>query len=219
MTLEEMKKTIKEREDLLKVSGAIKIGIILSTYLIFRSRHMTPFTEDMLKYYVPAIETVNEDDNRTKTVIEPEKKTLEGYKDVKLLVEYNTAFLKTNNGLYRKMHYVYSYKNIKEEDIKDIVSNPKLLEEYLTKESEFPEYSESIDKINNYPTYNIQILNKDKSIYQNELESRKDAVLDTITYLLLNGIFLGMLVMADEKEKSDLEELKRKYLVLTRKKK
>ena len=91
------------------------------------------------------------------------------------------------------MHSIYSYKNIKEEDIKDIVSNPELLNEYLTKESEFPEYTETIDEINNYPTYNIQILNKEKSIYQNELESRKDAVLDTITYLLLNGIFLGML--------------------------
>ncbi len=219
MTLEEMKKTIKEKEDLLKVSGAIKIGIILSTYLIFRSRHMTPFTEDMLKYYVPAIETVNEEDERTKTVIEPEKKTLEGYKDVKLLVEYNTAFLKANNGLYRKMHYVYSYKNIKEEDIKDIVSNPKLLEEYLTKESEFPEYSESIDEKNNYPTYYIQILNKEKSIYQNELESRKDAILDTITYILLNGTFLSLIMIADEKEKNDLNELKREYQVLTRKKK
>ncbi len=219
MTLEEMKKTIKERENLQKVSSASKIGIILVTYLLFRSKHMTPFTEDMLKYYVPAIETVNEDDERTKAVFAPGKKTLEGYKDVKLLVEYNTAWEKTNNGLYRQMHYVYSYKNMKEEDIKDIVSNPKILEEYLTKESEFPEYSESIDEINNYPTYNIQILNKEKSIYQNELESRKDAILDTITYILLNGTFLGMLIMADEKEKSDLEELKRKYQVLTRKKK
>ena len=219
MTLEEMKKTIKERENLQKVSSASKIGIILVTYLLFRSKHMTPFTEDMLKYYVPAIETVNEDDERTKTVLEPEKKTLEGYKDVKLLVEYNTAWEKTNNGLYRKMHSIYSYQNMKEEDIKDIVSNPKLLNEYLTKESEFPEYTETIDEINNYPTYNIQILNKEKSIYQNELESRKDAILDTIMYLILNGTVLWVISMIDKIEKSDLEELKREYQVLSRKKK
>ena len=219
MTLEEMKKTIKERENIRKLSGAIKIGTLLATYLVWKSKNMTPFTEDMLKYYVPAIETVNEDDERTKAVFAPEKKTLEGYKNVKLLVEYNTAWEKTNNGLYRQIHSIYSYQNMKEEDIKDIVSNPELLNEYLTKESEFPEYAETIDEINNYPTYNIQILNKEKSIYQNELESRKDAVLDTITYLLLNGIFLGMLVMADEKEKSDLEKLKREYQVLSRKKK
>ena len=219
MTLEEMKKTIKERENIRKVSGAIKIGTLLATYLVWKSKNMTPFTEDMLKYYVPAIETVNEDDERTKAVFAPEKKTLEGYKDVKLLVEYNTAWEKTNNGLYRKMHSIYSYKNIKEEDIKDIVSNPELLNEYLTKESEFPEYTETIDEINNYPTYNIQILNKEKSIYQNELESRKDAVLDTITYLLVNGIFLWMLFMADENENKYTEKLKREYQVLSRKKK
>lgn len=219
MTLEEMKKTIKERENIRKVSGAIKIGTLLATYLVWKSKNMTPFTEDMLKYYVPAIETVNEDDERTKAVFAPEKKTLEGYKNVKLLVEYNTAWEKTNNGLYRKMHSIYSYKNIKEEDIKDIVSNPELLNEYLTKESEFPEYTETIDEINNYPTYNIQILNKEKSIYQNELESRKDAVLDTITYLLVNGIFLGMLFMADENENKYTEKLKREYQVLSRKKK
>lgn len=219
MTLEEMKKTIKERDALLKMSGAIKIGTLLATYLVWKSKNMTPFTEDMLKYYVPAIENVNEDNERTKPVLNPDKKTLEGYKDVKLLVEYNTSWEKTNNGLYKKTKYIYSYQNMKEEDIKDIVNNPKLLEEYLTKESEFPEYSESIDEINNYPTYNIQILNKEKSIYQNELESRKDAILDTITYLILNGTFLGMLIMADEKEKSDLENLKREYQVLSRKKK
>ena len=58
MTLEEMKKTIKERENIRKVSGAIKIGTLLATYLVWKSKNMTPFTEDMLKYYVPAIETV-----------------------------------------------------------------------------------------------------------------------------------------------------------------
>ena len=219
MTLDEMKKEIKYREKLKKISGCSKIGLVAATYLLFKSNHMTPFTEDMLRYYVPAIENVNEDDEKTKPMLDIEKKTLNGYKDVKLLVLYNTAWEKTSEGLYRQMRCVYSYQNIKEEDIKDIVSNPKLLNEYLTKESEFPVYSETIDETNNYPTYNIQILNKEKAIYQNELESRGDAILDTITYLLLNGIFLGIIILADEKENSDLEKLKSEYQILARKKK
>ncbi len=165
----------------------------------------------MLKYYVPAIETVNEDDERTRPVLAPEKKTLEGYKDVKLLIEYNTAWEKTNNGLYRKMHSIYSYQNMQEENIKDIVSNQELLNKFLIKESEFPEYSETIDEKSNYPTYNIQILNKEKSFYQNELESEKNAVLDSIIYFLLNGTFLSLINLIEEKETEDLEKLKREF--------
>ena len=219
MTLEELKKEINNRERFRKISCGFKIGILFSTYLIFKSKHMTPFNEDILKYYVPSIETINEDNERTKPVLDYSKKTLEGYKDVKLLVEYNTAYEKMNNGLYRKIRYVYSYQNMKEEDIKDIVDNPFLLDEFLTKESEFPEYRETIDEKNNNPTYNIQVLNKDKAVYLKELEGMENALIDTITYLLLNGTFLGMLYLFDIKEKQDLEKLKDEYQVLSRKRK
>ncbi len=137
----------------------------------------------MVKYYVPAIEMINENHEKSIPVLEPRKQTEYDKRDIELLIQYNTGWEKQNNGFYEQKQIVYAYQNIKEEDIIDIINNLESLEEYLTKKAEFSFYAKDVDLKNNYPKYNIELINEGKSIYQYKLESKKDALIDTSIFL------------------------------------
>ena len=187
MTKEEIELKRKEYQNLKRMVKCAYLGGIAILYASLNKVQKAPFKQNMFKYYVPAIETIDEDYNRTNPVLMPSKKNI-NENNIELLIEYNSGWQLTNNGLYQKNHCIYSYKNIKEEDIKDIVDNIDLLDEYLDKKAEFPEYTKTIDINNNYPTYNIQILNKEKSIYYYELQSKTDALSNTFLFLILAGL-------------------------------
>ena len=86
--------------------------------------------------------------------------------------------------MYKKIHYTYSYTNKDEEDIRNLLSNPILLNDTLTKECEYVEYANNINEQENYPTYNAQILNKEKSTYLYNKETKSKNNFYTLIYCL-----------------------------------
>lgn len=190
---------------------ATQIGAIISLYYIFSSANLTPFKEDITKYFFPAIENFNEQKEHSKPVIDWSKK-YQNEEDVKLLIEYNTPYEPIENGMYQKIHYTYSYTNELEENIKKYLSNPKLLNENLTKECEFIEYQDTINEQENNPTYNVQILNKEKSTYLYNKESKNKNRFYTLifclsTMLLMSPLVTYPLYYLKKEAKISLEEL------------
>lgn len=180
---EELQAKIKEQKQIKMVLRGGSIGVLALLYVSLSKINKTPFKQDMVKYYVPAIEMINENHEKSTPVLEPRKQTEYDKRDIELLIQYNTSWEKQNNGLYEQKQIVYAYQNIKEEDIIDIINNLESLEEYLTKKSELSFYAKDVPLENNYPKYNIELINEGKSIYQYKLESKKDALIDTSIFL------------------------------------
>ena len=207
---------IKELKRIKIALRGSSIGALAFVCASLSNINKTPFKQDMIKSYVPSIKTINEEYSESASVLEPKKQSVYGKKGVSLLVQYNTSWEKKNNGLYEQKQMVYAYQNIKEEDILDIVNNPQLLDEYLEKRSEYSFYAKDVSLENNYPKYNIEVIDEDKSVYQYYLESKKDALIDTSIFLSFAAVVLFGLKKVNDCIDERVKELEEKDIIARR---
>ena len=206
--LEQLKKLKSKTNFVKNFSTATQIGVIISLYYFFSSTNITPFKQDIIKTFIPAIETFNEQNEHSKPVLDFTAQYDEE-KDLKLLLEYNTPYEPINNGMYQKIHYTYSYTNQDEEDIRKLLSNPTLLNNTLTKECEYVEYVNNINEQENYPTYNVQILNKESSTYLYNKETKSKNIFDTLIFCLGTMLLISPFYLLKRASLKDLEQIEK----------
>ena len=208
LKLEQLKKLKSKTNFVKNFSTATQIGVIISLYYFFSSTNITPFKQDIIKTFIPAIETFNEQNEHSKPVLDFTAQYDEE-KDLKLLLEYNTPYEPINNGMYQKIHYTYSYTNQDEEDIRKLLSNPTLLNNTLTKECEYVEYVNNINEQENYPTYNVQILNKESSTYLYNKETKSKNIFDTLIFCLGTMLLISPFYLLKRASLKDLEQIEK----------
>ena len=208
LKLEQLKKQKSKTNFVKNFSTATQIGAIISLYYFFSSTNITPFKQDITKTFIPAIETLNEQNEHSKPVLDFTNQYDEE-KDLKLLLEYNTPYEPINNGMYQKIHYTYSYTNQDEEDIRKLLSNPTLLNKTLTKECEYVEYVNNINEQENYPTYNVQILNKESSTYLYNKETKSKNIFDTLIFCLGTMLLISPFYLLKRTSLKDLEQIEK----------
>ena len=208
LKLEQLKKLKSKTNFVKNFSTATQIGVIISLYYFFSSTNITPFKQDIIKTFIPAIETFNEQNEHSKPVLDFTAQYDEE-KDLKLLLEYNTPYEPINNGMYQKIHYTYSYTNQDEEDIRKLLSNPTLLNNTLTKECEYVEYANNINEQENYPTYNVQILNKESSTYLYNKETKSKNIFDTLIFCLGTMLLISPFYLLKRASLKDLEQIEK----------
>ncbi len=111
--------------------------------------------------------------------------------------------------MYQKIQYTYSYTNKDEEDIRNFLSNQTLLNNTLTKECEYVEYANNINEQENYPTYNVQILNKEKSTYLYNKETKSKNIFDTLIFSLSTMLLISPFYLLKKMSLKDLEQIEK----------
>ena len=99
--------------------------------------------------------------------------------------------------------------NKDEEDIRKLLSNPTLLNNTLTKECEYVEYANNINEQENYPTYNVQILNKEKSTYLYNKETKSKNIFDTLIFSLSTMLLISPFYLLKKMSLKDLEQIEK----------
>ena len=205
----EQLKTLKSKTMFTKNFASVtQIGAIISLYCIFSASNITPFKQDMLKTFVPAIETFNDQDEHSNPVLDFTNQYAKET-DLKLLLEYNTPFEQINNGMYQKIHYTYSYTNKDEEELRNLLANPILLNDTLTKECEYVEYANNINEQENYQTYNVQNLNKEKSTYLYNKETKSKNNFYTLIFCLSSILLISPCYLLKKHSLNDLEQIEK----------
>ena len=69
LKLEQLKKLKSKTNFVKNFSTATQIGVIISLYYFFSSTNITPFKQDIIKTFIPAIETFNEQNEHSKPVL------------------------------------------------------------------------------------------------------------------------------------------------------
>ncbi len=111
--------------------------------------------------------------------------------------------------MYQKILYTYSYTNKDEKDIRNLLSNPTLLKNTLTKECEYVEYANNINEQENYPTYNVQILNKEKSTYLYNKETKSKNIFDTLIFSLSTMLLISPFYLLKKMSLKDFEQIEK----------